>query len=123
MITSLQPIQIILLIFLFFAISRVYLQAQKGTLSWGEGMFWTSLFTIAVVGVIDPGFTTYLAQQLGIGRGADIVLYFSIVLLFYLIFRTNVYLEDLRHDITQLVREIALLKDDSNHPPTKKKTK
>ena len=74
----------------------------------GEILFWGSLFSVAIVGVFDPKFTNFLAQQLGIGRGVDVVLYVSVVLLFYLIFRTNVMLEDTRHEITKLVREIAL---------------
>ena len=109
-----QPIQIILIPFLFFAISRVYLRAKEGTLSPGDALFWLSLFSLAGFGIIDPNFTTYLAKQLGIGRGTDVVIYISIVLLFYLIFRTNVHLENLRHDITKLVQAIALLEKDPN---------
>lgn len=102
------PIQSILIIFLLFAFSRVYLQAKRGGLKIGELIFWGSLFAVAILGVIDPNFSNFLAQSLGIGRGVDVVLYMSIVLLFYLIFRTNVHLEETRHEITKLVREIAL---------------
>jgi len=112
-----QPIQVILIPFLFFALSRVYLRAKDRALSRGEGIFWGSLFFLAVTGVLDPGFTNYLARQLGIGRGADVVIYFSLVLLFYLNFRTNVHLENARHEITRLTREIAL----RDYHETKKK--
>jgi hypothetical protein len=105
-----QPIQIILFLFLSFAISRVYLRAKEGTLKIGEILFWGGLFTLATVGIFDPRFTTFAAKQLGIGRGVDVVLYLSIILLFYLIFRTNVMMENLHHEITKLVQEIALLK-------------
>lgn len=115
----LQPIQLLLITFLVFAISRVYLRGREGTLSAGEFMFWGGLFSLAVVGVIDPHFTGYVAKQLGIGRGADVVIYFSLVLLFYLIFRTNVMIENLRHEITKLVREIALLEKPPKKPPSK----
>lgn len=114
------PIQLILVGFLLFAISRVYLRAREGTLKLGEILFWGSLFAIAIFGVIDPNFTNYVANILGIGRGADVVVYISIVLLFYLIFRTNVMLENIRHEITKLVREIALQND---APSSKKKPK
>ena len=120
---SIQPIQVILIIFIFWAISRVYLRAKDKSLTSGEGMFWFSIFALAAVGVIDPNFTTYLARQLGIGRGSDVVIYLSIVLLFYLIFRINVYLENIRHDITKLVREISLLRFNQEPKKSTKKSK
>lgn len=112
------PIQTILILFLLFAISRVYLRAREGKLNFGEIAFWGSLFSIAILGVLDPEFTNYIAQQLGIGRGVDVVLYLSIVLLFYLVFRTNVLIEETQHQITQLVRELALKE---KHTPKRKK--
>ena len=111
-----QPIQIVLIPFLFFAISRVYLRAREGTLTPGAGMFWISLFFAAIVGIIDPNFTNYLANQFGIGRGADLVVYFSLVLLFYLIFRTNVMIEDTHHEITKLIQQLALQDTQSTKP-------
>ena len=105
---TISPIQIVLLVFLLFAISRVVLRLKDGNLKTGEFYFWFSIFGFAIVGVIDPGFTTYLAQLLGIGRGADVVIYASLALLFYLIFRTNIHLEETKHEITKLVRLLAL---------------
>lgn len=118
-----QPIQLILVVFLVFAISRVYLRAREGTLSIGEIMFWVGIFTAAVVGVIDTNFLSFIATQLGIGRGADVAVYISIVLLFYLIFRTNVMIENLRHEITQLVRVIALMEAEDKLKQKPKKGK
>ena len=66
---------------------------------------------LAIIGVIKPELTTLMAKKLGIGRGTDAVIYASILLIFYLIFRTNVMLENLRHDLTKLVRDLAI-KDD-----------
>lgn len=104
----LEPIQYILLIFLAFATSRVYLRTRDGSINFSSFIFWMGLFFVVGISVIDPSYTTYLANQLGAGRGVDIAAYISIVLLFYLIFRTNVMLENLRHDLTRLVRELAL---------------
>ena len=66
------------------------------------------MFILAIIGVIRPDLTTIVAFWLGINRGSDVVVYASILLLFYLIFRTNILLENLRHDLTQLVRTLAL---------------
>lgn len=102
------PIQIILLIFLAFAISRVFLRFKDGILSFGTFLFWLAIFTLAVIAVIDPSFTTYIASRIGIERGTDVVIYLSLALLFYLVFRTNIFIENLREEITRLSREIAL---------------
>jgi len=104
-------IQILLIIFLLFAVSRVLLQVKSGNITAGSFIFWSGLFFIAIVGVLSPELTSRVARLLGIGRGADVIIYVSIVLLFYLVFRLSIVIEDLRHEITKLVREIALSKE------------
>lgn len=101
-------IQIILIIFLLFALSRVVLRFRGGQIRLTEFLFWGFLFSLAIVVVLLPNETTKLASLLGIGRGVDLVVYASIVTLFYLLFRAYVVMEDLRHEITELVRELAL---------------
>lgn len=95
---------------MLFAVSRVLLRLKDGTLALNNFIFWTGLFVIALIGVVNPELTTWLAQILGINRGSDVVVYASILLMFYLIFRTNILLENLRHDLTELVRRLALKK-------------
>ncbi len=101
-------IQIILSFFLLFAISRVLIQVRSRKLTIGAFLFWSALFVFALVGVIEPNLTTHVAKYLGIGRGADVVIYVSIVLLFYLIFRLSISLEEARRDLAQFVRKVAL---------------
>ena len=55
-----------------------------------------------------PNFTTWLANKIGIGRGADAVIYLSLAIIFYLVYRTNVFVENIRQEITELSRKIAL---------------
>ena len=102
------PVQIIFGIFLLFALTRVLLRLKDGTLTFNSFLFWLIVFILAIVGVIKPELTTIVADWLGINRGSDVVVYASIMLMFYLIFRTNILLENLRHDLTQLVRSLAL---------------
>lgn len=108
---SLLPIQIVLSLFLIFAVTRVVLRLKDGALTFKSFLFWLAVFVLAIIGVIKPELTTLMAKKLGIGRGTDAVIYASILLIFYLIFRTNVMLENLRHDLTKLVRDLAI-KDD-----------
>ncbi|MFC1626996.1 DUF2304 domain-containing protein [Patescibacteria group bacterium] len=102
------PVQIIFATFLIFAITRVLLRLKDGALAFNAFFFWLVVFILSLVGVIRPELTSVVANWLGINRGSDVVVYASILLIFYLIFRTNILLENLRHDLTRLVRQLAL---------------
>ncbi|MBI2010411.1 MAG: DUF2304 family protein [Candidatus Chisholmbacteria bacterium] len=102
------PIQIFLLVFLLFAFSRVILRFRDGTIPLGMFLFWVAIWILASFSIIQPNFTSFIAQRMGIGRGADAVIYASLIIVFYLNFRLTVSLENLRHEITKLTREIAL---------------
>lgn len=101
-------IQIILIIFSLFALSRVILRFRSGQIRGMEFVFWSALFSIAIIGTVLPGELSRLAALLGIGRGVDLITYASIAILFYLVFRLYVFLEDIRHEITQVIRLTAL---------------
>lgn len=58
--------------------------------------------------ILLPTTTSQIASLLQVGRGVDVILYISLALLFYLVFRGYVMIEDLRHDITTLVRQLAI---------------
>lgn len=103
-------IQLILVIFLIFALTRVILRYRGGQLTAIEFGFWSMLFLIAAIGVLAPQLTTKAATFLGIGRGSDLAVYASIVVLFYLVFRIYILIEDVRQEITQLIRQIAIEK-------------
>lgn len=117
-------IQVSLSLFLLFALSRVLLQVRDGKLTVSGFFFWSALFVLALMGVLEPNITTYIARLLGIGRGTDVVLYISIALLFYLLFRLSISLEETRREITELVRKVALReegKDVIKKPPQQRK--
>lgn len=101
-------IQIILILFLLFALSRVFLRFRGGQIRPVEFVFWAILFSVAMIGVALPYEISRVAAILGVGRGVDLITYVSITILFYLVFRLYVYLEDVRHEITEVVRKIAL---------------
>lgn len=104
----LTPIQIFLLVLVLFAVSRVYLRAKEKILSPKTALFWFAIWTAAAFGILLPTTTSNLAQIVGVGRGVDVIVYVSLALLFYLVFRLFVLVEDLRHEITSLIRQIAL---------------
>lgn len=103
----LTAIQIVLLIFVIFFLSRVYLRSREKVISAKTALFWTLVWLLALVGVLLPATTTKIADFFGVGRGVDVIVYLAISILFYLIFRIYVMIEDLRRDLTKIVREIA----------------
>lgn len=102
------PVQIILLSFVLFAASRAVLQFRGGVLRFGALSFWLLIWALALVAIFYPEETSKIATAVGIGRGVDIVIYSSVAVLFYLVFRLHVYIEDLRTEISSLIREVSL---------------
>ena len=72
--------------------------------------FWLVFWFVAGAVVWQPNLSTEVANRLGVGRGSDLVLYISVAVLFYLIFRLTVRLEKMEKNITKIVREITLNK-------------
>ena len=101
-------LQILAVVFALFAVSRAYLRLRESKLSVGQFIFWALLWT-GVVGItFIPDALNYFSEALGIRRPIDAVVYFSIVLLFYLIFRLYIKISDVEREITQLVTKLAL---------------
>lgn len=104
----LTSIQIFLLALILFFISRVFLRARENVIPKKTALFWSLIWLSALTGILLPKTTTKIAEFFGVGRGVDIIVYVSLSLLFYLVFRLYVMIEDIRRDITSLVRQIAL---------------
>ncbi len=100
--------QILFTLFVLFAVSRALLRFKEGKISVLALIGWVVLWLWVEIIIWIPGVTTHIAKILGIGRGADLLIYGSIITLFYLIFRIYVKLEDIERQITQLARKTAL---------------
>ncbi len=107
-------IQILIIAFLLFAVSRVILRFKDRTISIGELIVWLVVWVGAGVITILPQSTDFLAKILGVGRGVDAIIYLAIIMLFYGVFRLYVKMEHIEHEITDIVRKTAL-KDDDKH--------
>ncbi len=101
-------ISIIILAIAVFAISRALWQFRKGALTIAMLGFWVIFWVIAGVVAVLPKTTDVVAQFVGVGRGADAVIYLSLIILFLLVFRMFVRIEDVEREITRLVRSNAL---------------
>ncbi len=103
-----MAIQFLVSIFVFFVLTRVYLRYREHAISALGLVLWSTLWLVAVVFVWWPAFSDVLARQIGVGRGVDFVVYVAIIILFYGLFRLYVKMEFIEHELTSLVRSLAL---------------
>ncbi len=89
-----------------------YRQRKIGTVAF---LLWLVLWTGAAGVIMFPMSTVILARILGIGRGADLVLYTSLIVTLYLLFRLYVRLEQVNREVTQIVRALALREGSLRH--------
>lgn len=100
-------VQVILIILILFPISRVFLRFKDGQLTPPFFVFWLTVWTTALIILIFPSLTTKIARTVGINRGIDVVVYLSIAVLFYLVFRIYVSIENIRKEISDVVRTVS----------------
>lgn len=101
-------IQIILVVFALFALVRTVWQLKQGSVPFKTFLFWLFFWIAVCVVVLLPQTTTLVASLVGVGRGADLVIYVAMIGLFYLVFRLFVKIEDIERQITKIVRKKAL---------------
>lgn len=87
---------------------QVWTEFKKSRLGFLWGFFWLIAWTSVGVILFYPKLTSYLADLLGIGRGIDVIIYLSIVGLFYLVFRLYLKTEKLNQKIAKLAQKEAL---------------
>lgn len=103
-----MAIQVFAIAMALFAISRAYLRLREKKLKPFEFIFWTLLWLVVVFIAFAPDVTFFFSKLVGIERGIDIIIYTSIIALFYLMFRLYVKLETVEQNLTKIVRELAL---------------
>jgi small membrane protein len=103
-------INIIVLLVGFFAISRAVLRWRGGSIRLAELFFWVGIWLFAILFALFPDILDKLSNVGGFRRGMDLVLSLSVLVMFYLIFRLYVRIDEQDQDITKLVREITISK-------------
>lgn len=102
--------QIVLITFAAFAVIKTWRQFRSRAIS----RYWflvLVLFWVAVAVVtIAPQTTNIIADTVGIGRGADLVVYVGMVVLFYIVHRLLLNQQKLSEELTEMVRQSAIEK-------------
>lgn len=103
-----MPIQFLITAFAFFAVARAWQSFRGGTLDRRKLLLWALFWVAVVVVILSPGSTVVIANALGVGRGTDLAVYVSILLLFYGLFQQSRKVDRLEASLTGLVRALAL---------------
>jgi len=95
----------ILVLVVLFEVYRSFYKKELSKLSFVFWLIiWCSIFTI----VWYPNITQYIATLFNIRRAIDSVVYLSIVIMFYLLFRVLLKLERLEHKLEGFIRKTVL---------------
>ena len=101
-------LEIIVVLFCVFALSRAILRWRGGEVTAREAAFWSAIWLAIIAVVLLQSQLRLLGDVFDSRRPVDVLIYGSILLLFYLIFRLYVKLDNLSSDLTLLVRQQAL---------------
>lgn len=101
-------IQIILIAAIILIILRLIYKLKIKEINPQQFFSWLFLWLVAILAIGQPKLTVVLANQVGIGRGVDLVIYVAIIVIFYLMFRLLLRLEQIEKNITKIVRDDAL---------------
>jgi hypothetical protein len=101
-------IQIILVALIALIVFRLSAKLKTREISGKQFAGWLLIWLVAVIVVIWPDLTVKLANAVGVGRGADLVIYVSVIFLFYSLFRLLLRIEKLEKNLTEVVRRDAI---------------
>ncbi len=102
------PIQILLLIVIVLLTVGTFLSVVMEGIRRRDGFFLIVVWVLSAFGVIWPDSTTKVAQALGIGRGLNLLLYVSCLVMAVGFLLTYVRLRRVDRELTLLSRHIAL---------------
>ncbi|HVM90336.1 MAG TPA: DUF2304 domain-containing protein [Verrucomicrobiae bacterium] len=101
-------IQFLLSLAFVFSLWLVWRRERQQAVSKGVAWLWSVGVACGLIVVWYPNSASWIANFVGIGRGADLVVYLAIVLLFVLVLQLHVSHVRLERQLTKLVREDAL---------------
>lgn len=101
-------IQFLISIIAALAIINAIGKLRQKTFTLPVFIVWATLWAAMGVVVWYPNITDTVANILRVGRGADAVLYISLIVIFYLLFRISARTEKIHQDVTRLARAVAI---------------
>lgn len=106
--TQAMPLKILLALFIAFITWRTWVRRRLGEMTAREAALWTLLWLGVLAASLNPHATDVLARWFGVGRGADLLIFISVVALFSLVWWLLSRVQKVERDITAVVRNMAL---------------
>lgn len=103
-----MTIQLILSAAFMVSLWLVWRRRNQNAVSTPVALLWTFGVIGGLVVTWYPDTASFFASLVGVGRGADLVVYLGIILLFVLVFQLHVSHVRLERELTKMVREEAL---------------
>ena len=103
-----EAIQIVAILFALFAFSRAVLRFKDRAMTSREFLLWSVVWIAVIVVAALPSTAAFVSGLFGVQRAVDLIVYVSIIVMFYLLFRLYVKAEKMEHAITTLTREAAI---------------
>ncbi len=101
----LLPGQAILLVaFVLFGLYALRIRSIRS-----DRIILLTLMVVGVVLVLDPGLSTWVANQIGIGRGTDLILYLFVLFSLFRFVGISAEAKRTQRQVTLLTRELAIL--------------
>ncbi len=101
-------IRFILWFVLALALMMTWRRERQGAVRVWEAVLWSVVWIAAGLVVARPEVTTEIAQFLGVGRGADLILYGAVITLLILVFQLHIAHHKLERQLTDIIRRQAL---------------
>ncbi len=110
--------QIIALIVIAFFLGRLFWQKHKQQLAKTEMIFWLIFWVIAATAIIFIKWIDEFIAGLGFSsKGIDVLFYIGVILLFYLVFKVRLKIENIEKNLTKITKEMAI--NNKEDPPKK----
>jgi small membrane protein len=100
-------IQYVATAFILLIIVQLITKLLKDRLIFFKISIWVFFWCLVLFFIWFPEYMWRIAMFLGVGRGVDVLIYVSLIFLFYLLFNQNSKIDKLNKEITKLVREIS----------------
>jgi len=103
-----RPVQIFLIILIVLVIYQIFRKYRAKHFSFLNFLSWLIFWLIILAVIIWPDTSSFLARVFGVGRGADLMIYLGLIVIFYFLFYFTIKIYKLEHDLTKVVRHLAL---------------
>jgi len=105
-------IQILLILTVLFISVYFMLHRRSSRIQAGMKLFLVFFAIVAIISILFPELLNIVAHRLGVGRGADLMLYGLIVIFVFTVLNNHLEFRDKDILIAKLARRITLLEKD-----------